>query len=63
MIAGKAAGVFDDLAEVASRSALPAAQPLQPEEGNHTLYRRYVDNYIEWQAKLADTFGLVSQVE
>jgi len=63
MIAGKAAGVFDDLAEVASRSALPAAQPLQPEEGNHTLYRRYVDNYIEWQAKLADTFGLVSQIE
>lgn len=63
MIAGKAAGVFEDLAEVASRSALPAGEPLQPEEENHNLYRGYAAQYVAWQEKLAETYRSVSEIE
>lgn len=56
MIAGKAAGLFDDLAEVASRFALPAGEALQPKEENHALYKPYVEQYIQWQVMLAGTF-------
>jgi xylulokinase len=61
MIAGKAAGIFDDLAGVASRSATPAGEPLHPDMHNHKLYRPYVDQHIAWQAMLSDAFLTVGQ--
>ncbi len=61
MIAGKAAGIFDDLAEVAARSAAPAGEPLQPDRHNHKLYKPYVDQHIAWQAMLSDAFVKLEQ--
>ena len=56
MIAGKAAGIFDDLAEVASRSAKPAGEPARPDLDKHNLYKPYVEQHIAWQEMLSDAF-------
>jgi len=56
MIAGKAAGVFDDLTEIAYKHALPAGAPLEPDVDTHTLYRLLVGQHIKWQAILSDGF-------
>lgn len=50
LIAGKAAGIFDDLAEVAFQHAHPAGVPLEPDVDTHTLYRLLVGQHIKWQA-------------
>lgn len=56
MIAGKAAGVFDDLAAVAHEHALPAGAPVQPIPENHEVYQPLVQKYIRWQRILAEAF-------
>ncbi len=56
MIAGKAAGVFDDLATVASEHALPAGDSLQPNLATHAAYRAHVAKHIQWQATLRQGF-------
>jgi sugar (pentulose or hexulose) kinase len=56
MIAGKAAGIFDDLAIVADEHAVAQGDPLSPLAENHTTYREPVTQYIAWQAILASAF-------
>jgi xylulokinase len=56
MIAGKAAGVFDDLSEVAHVHALPEGGSFKPDESNHAHYRPLVQQYIHWQGILSESF-------
>ncbi len=60
MIAGKAAGVFDDLASLADEHAIPAGAILKPEAGTHATYEPMVAEYIQWQSLLARSFGQVA---
>ncbi len=60
MIAGKAAGIFDDLAEVADSHATPDGVRLEPDAAMHTLYEPLIFQYIRWQAVLCDTFKEIS---
>jgi xylulokinase len=61
MIAGKAAGVFDDLATVAMAHAQPSGAPLTPDPANHAAYQPLVAQHIALQATLCDTFTLGAQ--
>lgn len=56
MIAGKAAGIFDDLAEVAYQHAVPAGPRLSPDDERSSIYQPLVAQYIQWQAELAESF-------
>jgi len=56
MIAGKAAGVFDDLALTASEHALPVGEPLSPDASRHAAYTQLTTQYILWQDTLTDAF-------
>jgi xylulokinase len=56
MIAGKAAGVYQDLAEIAGRYARPGGRPLPPNEKNRVAYRPLIAQYIDLQKRLRDTF-------
>lgn len=57
MIAGKAAGVFDDLAIVAHEHALPTGNSIQPNPETHEVYQPLAARYIRWQQVLAEAFG------
>ncbi len=59
MIAGKAAGIFDDLAELAYEHALPAGSRLEPDINTNRLYQPLVEQYIQWQSILSEQFGKV----
>jgi len=56
MIAGKAAGIFEDLAQIASEHAQPASAPINPDRGRHIVYETLVKQYIQWQATLSQAF-------
>lgn len=56
MIAGKAAGIFDDLRTIAHEKALPKGQPLQPNPNHHDVYQPLIEKYIHLQSVLRDTF-------
>ncbi len=56
MIAGKAVGVFDDLADVAAAHARPASQPVNPRPENQAVYQALSKKYIKLQRALADVF-------
>lgn len=56
MIAGKAAGVFENLAEVAYSSALPKGDPFKPDADMYALYQPLVERYNRWQKRLACGF-------
>jgi hypothetical protein len=56
MIAGKAAGVYDDLAEVASQHARASGPPFPPQEDHQATYQAMVEHYINLQSTLHDTF-------
>jgi xylulokinase len=56
MIAGKAAGIFDDLAVVADDHAIPDGARLDPDASLHALYEPLILQYIRWQEVLCDTF-------
>ena len=46
MIAGKAAGVIEDLAAHAEQTAISAGDPCVPSAGNHEAYRPLIEKYI-----------------
>lgn len=56
MIAGKAAGIYTDLAQVALEHARPAGEPFVPDAERHELYQPFVARYIRLQETLATTF-------
>jgi xylulokinase len=56
MIAGKAAGLFDDLAATAYEHALPAGEALQPNAEHRAVYKPLVEQYIRWQGTLSEAF-------
>jgi xylulokinase len=56
MIAGKAAGVFDDLASVAYEHAIAAGEKINPDQETQQIYQPLVEKYIQWQAALAEAF-------
>jgi xylulokinase len=56
MIAGKAAGIFDDLGAIASRSSRPAGAAIPPTPAHAATYRACVKQHIAWQAALSQQF-------
>lgn len=56
MIAGKAAGIYDDLAQVAYEHATLEGKPVKPDKDNHDRYKIHVNHYIKLQETLATTF-------
>jgi xylulokinase len=56
MIAGKAAGIFEDLAAVATEHAQPAGAAVQPDPERHAIYAPLAARYAQWQATLAEAF-------
>jgi xylulokinase len=56
MIAGKAAGIYQDLAEVAYGHAAAAGTPINPRLENHSQYQVHTKRYIELQETLASVF-------
>lgn len=57
MIAGKAAGVFDDLATVATAHARPAGAAIKPHPEAHAAYQPIVRQYIALQRTLSEVFA------
>lgn len=56
MLAGKAAGIFDDLTSIATAYAIPDGEPLLPDESTHEIYKMLVAQHIHWQTTLRDAF-------
>jgi xylulokinase len=56
MIAGRAVGVFPDLAEVAARAASPEGAAILPRPDVHAVYQPLVEKYIGWQSLLSAGF-------
>ncbi len=56
LIAGKAAGLFGDLAEAAALHAQPAGDPLLPNPACRAAYDRLIERYIEAQEMLRTYF-------
>jgi xylulokinase len=61
MIAGKAAGIFDDLAAVAAEHAQPAGEPVQPDPARHAFYAPLAARYAQWQEALAAAFQAIGE--
>jgi len=57
MIAGKAVGIYDDLAAVAAAHATPAGPPLRPSAETHALYRPLVDRHVRLQEHLVAIYA------
>jgi xylulokinase len=57
LIAGKAAGLFDDLAETAARHAQPAGQAVVPGPAAQAIYQPLVERYIQLQDLLAGFYA------
>lgn len=53
LIAGKAAGLFENLAERAAESAVRADAPVRPDAGHRAVYAPLIDQYIALQSVLA----------
>jgi xylulokinase len=56
MIAGKAAGVYDDLAALAEQHAVRAGARLEPDPELCAFYQPLIHQYIRWQQLLGNTF-------
>ena len=56
MIAGKAAGIYDDLAATAAEHARPAGEPIRPTAETHVFYRPRVAQYIRLQEQLVEMY-------
>ncbi len=63
LIAGKAVGIFGDLAATAAEHARPAGPPLQPLPANQALYRPLIEQYIGIQRTLSEVFTQMQSVE
>lgn len=57
LIAGKAVGIFDKLAEEAVAHAQPAGTPLRPNPDHHAQYQPLVEKHIALQETLRETFA------
>jgi xylulokinase len=57
MIAGKAAGLIDDLALHAEKTAVRAGKPLMPSSENHQLYLPLIEKYILLEHSLNSFFA------
>jgi len=56
IIAGKAAGVIEDLAEHATRTAFAEGPPSTPSEENHQAYLPLIDRYIRMEKSVEEFF-------
>jgi xylulokinase len=56
LIAGKAVGLFDDLAERAMECTRPAGAPVRPDADVHDVYAPLIERYIRMQEKLDEYF-------
>lgn len=56
MIAGKAAGLIDDLAEHATKTTYLDGKPVVPSEKNHGLYQPLIDQYIRMEKMLEEFY-------
>jgi len=56
MIAGKAAGLIDDLASHAGRTAVLSGNPVTPSQEKHALYEPLIEKYILLERSLNDFF-------
>jgi xylulokinase len=56
MIAGRAVGLFDDLAETSTATTEPDGPPVMPRSERTEVYRRLADRYVGWQERLSDAF-------
>jgi len=59
MIAGKASGIFDDLATVAHEHAFPEGGAFQPNAETHAAYQLLAEQHILWQATLSEAFAKI----
>jgi xylulokinase len=57
LVAGKAAGLYDDLATVAEETTLPVGEPILPDKGRNQVYEPLVKQYIHLQDELAGYFS------
>ena len=60
LIAGKAVGVFNNLAETATITTHPAGDPVLPKPETHAAYQSYVERYIRWQEVFSKAFRQLS---
>jgi xylulokinase len=58
MIAGKAAGMIDDLAAHAEATAVTAGPPARPDAARHEVYQPLVEKYIQMEAMLNQFYHL-----
>ncbi|MGD2165130.1 MAG: FGGY family carbohydrate kinase [Anaerolineae bacterium] len=56
MVAGRAVGLFDDLAETAMRTTGAKGDPVRPQPDTVEVYRGLADRYIRWEEKLGEGF-------
>ncbi|MCJ7738342.1 MAG: FGGY family carbohydrate kinase [Anaerolineae bacterium] len=56
LVAGRAVGLFDDLAEAATRTTQPDGAPIQPQQPAVETYRQLSAQYVSWQGNLAEAF-------
>ncbi len=57
LVAGRAVGLFTDLAETAARTTPLAGAPLRPQAERTAFYQPLAERYIRWQARLAHDFS------
>ena len=57
MIAGKAAGLIDDLASYAEQTALRMGKPFTPSRKNHKFYKPLIEKYIILEESLSRFFA------
>jgi xylulokinase len=57
LIAGKAAGLYNDLASRAAESAHPSGEPVRPRLENHQIYKPLLKKYIEMEGSLSHFFS------
>ena len=57
MIAGKAVGFIDDLADHAEKAAIVSGSPFLPNEANNIAYRPLIEKYIEMEDLLDQFFN------
>ncbi len=56
LLAGRAAGIFDDLADAATRSTDTRGEPIRPNAEFHDVYAPLVEQHMRWQSLLAGAF-------
>ena len=56
MIAGRAVGLFDDLAMTATATTEVDGEPVRPRPDVTEVYRELADRYVGWQERLSDAF-------